>query len=130
MSIASNASLAIADHVFVSQTIQHIATLVESDYDLVHFRQSCRSVSNAIEGDRSSFWRRRFLSKFEKPRNSEAKKWNNVQYKLQYQYRRSTLRGGALFKHGKTEPERKCMRVLRDLITGKDNTCLPVGIGR
>lgn len=117
MTIASNASLNITN--LDSQTIQQIASLLDSDQDLVHFRQSCRSVSDSLEGDGSSFWRRRFLSKYERPYNFEdKKKWNNVHYKEQYQQRRPSLKNGALFKFGRTAAEKKCAEVLRDLIKG------------
>lgn len=97
---------------------QQIASFVDSDQDLIHFRQSCRCVSDALEGDGSSFWRRRFLAKFEKPLNFKAKKWNNLEYKKQYQRRRLNLRTGALFKLGRSNQERECLLILRDMIKG------------
>ncbi|CZT16774.1 uncharacterized protein RCC_02609 [Ramularia collo-cygni] len=99
-----------------NETIHNIAILVDSDQDLVHFSQSCKHVNSHIEEKVNSFWRARFLSKFEKPRNYQAKKWDNLEYKRQYQHRRSALKNGALFKNGKTVPEKVCLQVLRDLI--------------
>lgn len=120
--------LYITDKVFFPQTIQHVASYIDSDQDLLHFIQSCKDVHVRIEDARNSFWRPRFLSKFERPRNANAKKWiNNVEYKRTYQHRRASLKNGAMFKLGRTVPEKMCLQVLRDLINGM-SAFSPIGI--
>jgi hypothetical protein len=97
---------------------QRIALEIEYDSDLCNFRLICRSTHDAVDGDFDSFWRKRFLSIFERP----AAEWNgakgNQQYKKAYQIRRQALREGPRkgFKLGKGEMEERCLEVLRDLI--------------
>lgn len=105
-----------------------IASHIDSDQDLVHFNQSCKNVNHHVEND-DSFWRRRFLFTFEKPYNIGAKKWKNLEeFKREYKQRRSCLKNGAVFRLGKTGPERLCLQTLKMLIVGMQDFCFLDGI--
>ncbi len=101
---------------FVLQTNQHIASFLEYDEDVCNFALICQSTANAVEADGCSFWRRRFLSQYEKPSWTQP---NNLKYKQAYQRRRMVLKNGAIFKQGDGPKERRCLEHLRDLIVGE-----------
>nr|POE47505.1 casein kinase ii subunit beta-2 [Quercus suber] len=95
------------------QTNQHIASFLDSDQDLTSYRITCRSAHSAIDADNNSYWRRRFLSRFEKPGWDNP---SNLILKHKYQSRRRLLRKGALFQTGDTNSEERCLIMLRELI--------------
>ena len=97
------------------ETNQHIASHIENDSDICNFRLICRSTLDAVDADNCSFWRRKFLSCFEKP----VKTMSNFEFKRTYQKRRGVLKCGALFYLGDTKREKECLEVVRDLICGE-----------
>jgi hypothetical protein len=109
--------------ILLLQTRQLIAMYLPSDADVVAYCEACRSTNAAVDGDRLSFWRRRFLAAFERPATPYV---NNLVFKQQYQKRRKALLYGAKFeaalKGTQTQEIRKAvgsLEVLRDLIKGK-----------
>lgn len=106
-----------------SQTNQHIASYLDSDAFLCNFRRISHSTHNAVDGDRLSFWRRRFLARFEKPTWTEP---SNLKYKHAYQKRRKALMYGAKFDAAVRRTESKeikkanaALEVVRDILVGK-----------
>ncbi|KAI7209615.1 hypothetical protein KC333_g8640 [Hortaea werneckii] len=105
------------------ETCQHIAGYL-NDRDLCTYRLVCQSAHNAIDADGCSFWRRRFLTTFEKPTWTTS---NNVKYRQTYHKRRRALMYGANFWVAITKSTGKdyakeirrgtrCLEVLRDMI--------------
>ncbi|KAK5007161.1 hypothetical protein LTR28_005618 [Elasticomyces elasticus] len=96
-----------------------IALLLDSDRDLCTFRRICHETKNVVDGDKLSFWRRRFLTRYDKPRLSNKESKNaltaNTRYKVAYQRRQKWLRNGAYFVLGTKGDERRCLEVLREL---------------
>lgn len=94
---------------------------LENDTDLGTYRLICISTKNAIDGDNYSFWRKRFLTKFDAPSASGSSKRciANESIIEMYQLRRKLLRRGATFEHGgSTQAENNCLLVVRDLVVG------------
>ena len=110
----------VADH-HNSQTNQNIATFLESDIDLCHYRQVCCSTRDAVNGDGNSFWRRRFTSVFETPSwSSSGKRLEiNERFRLEYSKRKGHLKNGAIFQRGTSKVEKACLEMLRDMIIGR-----------
>ena len=105
------------------ETVQHIASYVLEDDLLCNFRLACQAMHNAVDADNCSFWRRRFLSRFEKPADADSEGWKgakgNVRFREAYQKRRWVMKNGASsFVTGDTAREEKCLEVLRDLVVG------------
>lgn len=101
----------------------HIACFIESDQDLCTFYLLCRSTHDALDGHNMSFWRARFLSRFDKPDWTECE---NAKYKEAYKKRRQALMYGARFDRALARHEpydvkkaTKVLEVLRDVIIGK-----------
>lgn len=103
------------------QTVQNIASHLEYDSDLTTFRLICRSTNNAVDGDSSSFWRRRFLSYYEPTRAKPTGRRliDNNKYKVAYQKRRMHIKRGTNFTFGNTKEEIACLETLRDLALGE-----------
>jgi hypothetical protein len=97
---------------------QRIALEIEYDSDLCNFRLVCRSTHDAVDGDFDSFWRKRFLSIYERPAADWKGAEGNRQYKAAYQWRRCILKNTRkeAFKLGNGAMEKRCLEVLRDLI--------------
>lgn len=100
------------------ELLQRIATFIEYDSDICSFRLICRSTRDAVDADKNSFWRKRFLSLFERPATSLVGEEGNLVFKKTYQRRRSVLKHGADFVIGESARERACLEVLRDMIVG------------
>ncbi|KAI7279515.1 hypothetical protein KC345_g5323 [Hortaea werneckii] len=105
------------------ETCQHIGSYL-NDRDLCIYRLVCQSTHNAIDADGCSFWRRRFMTTFEKPTWTTS---NNVKYRQAYHKRRRALMYGADFWVAITKSTGKdyakeirrgtrCLEVLRDMI--------------
>ncbi|KAK5123180.1 hypothetical protein LTR85_003378 [Meristemomyces frigidus] len=105
------------------ETNQHIASYLDNELDLGRFRLICHSTHDAVDADRCSFWRRRFLTTFERPTWTGG---NNERYKTTYQKRKRALMFGAKFevainKSGKDVGKQitksiQALEALRDLI--------------
>ncbi|KAK4543661.1 hypothetical protein LTR36_005306 [Oleoguttula mirabilis] len=105
------------------ETNQHIASYLDNELDLCRYRRICHSTHDAVDADRCSFWRRRFLTTFEKPNWPGG---SNERYKITYQKRKRALMFGAKFKvaisnTGKDVGKQitkgiQALEVLRDLI--------------
>ncbi|KAK5137404.1 hypothetical protein LTR08_008982 [Meristemomyces frigidus] len=106
------------------ETCQQIASYLDSERDLCHYRLTCQSTHDAVDADSCSFWRRRFLATFEKPTWSSG---NNLRYKAAYQKRKRALMFGAKFEVALLKTPGKdlvrqvaksvnALEVLRDLI--------------
>jgi len=101
---------------------QLVAHNLESDKDLRSFALIARCTYAAVAGDNLSFWRKRFLQKYDPPRFAKEKPSRalNDLYQRFYQHYRKMLRRGCNFEHGGTSrKEKSCLLVLMDLITGK-----------
>ena len=98
------------------QTTQHIASYLEYDSDVCNFRLICRSTLDAVEGDKFTFWRRRFLTCFETPRWPPS---GNILYRDAYQKRRRLLKNGAAFTTGESQREIDCLELLKSLAVGE-----------
>ncbi|RMY55608.1 hypothetical protein D0863_13257 [Hortaea werneckii] len=105
------------------ETCQHIGGYL-NDRDLCTYRLVCQSTHNAIDADGFSFWRRRFITTFEKPTWTTS---NNIKYRQAYHKRRRALMYGADFWVAITKSTGKdyakeirrgtrCLEVLRDMI--------------
>jgi len=82
-----------------AQTTQHIASYLDSDFDLSSFCSVSHSTNVAVNADNNSFWRRRYLAFFEKPTSWSADdRRKNAKYKAVYQRYRRRLLYGAVFK--------------------------------
>lgn len=95
-----------------------IASYLESDKDIVTFRLICRQTCWAIEGNNSSFWREKFVEKYD---HSDKMKTSNAELEAKYQERSKRLRRGVsqgFQKNGHGSSEKKLLNVLRSLILG------------
>ncbi|EGP92044.1 unnamed protein product [Zymoseptoria tritici ST99CH_1A5] len=98
------------------EMIHEVASHLESDTELVRFRQVNSAIRDAIDCDGCSFWRRLFSTKFEPSRYAGAPEHNGASYMGDYQARRTWLKNGAKFQDGRSMEERRCLEILLDLI--------------
>ena len=106
-----------------------MASHLDSDRDLCNFRLTCHSANEAVDHDNYSFWRRRFMSTFEKPSWSSKP---NVEYKRQYKRRKNALLYGARFdvaiKFARAKEIPKAIRaleVLKEMLLGMKPSLTP-----
>lgn len=104
------------------QINQKIAENICSDHDVASFRLICQSTNDALNGDRKSFWRRRFLDQFDKPaipRNQSMIQINDHIYE-KYKTRCAILKRRTDFATvGNSHQERQCLQTLFELVVGK-----------
>ncbi|GAB7343139.1 hypothetical protein MBLNU457_1215t1 [Dothideomycetes sp. NU457] len=98
---------------------QKIAENIVSDYDVASFRLICHNTNDALNGDRKSFWRRRFLDQFDKPAIPPNKSIAQINEHIheKYKSRCRILARRTDFRHlGNSRHERKCLEVLTELL--------------
>lgn len=98
----------------LAQLNQHIASYLEEDRDICNFRLVCQNTRNAIDGDKFSFWRKRFRDAFDPLLHAT----NNTTVKETYQHRCKVVKHGVNFRSGRSSPEVEYLKVLRDLVVG------------
>jgi len=106
-----------------------IALELTSDTDLEAFRSICVATKDAVDSDGGTFWRRRFLTVFDHPRDLPSAERNartgkvisvNAWFMIKYKTMRQVLRTGCDFRTaGNAKREKLCLVFLRDLAVGK-----------
>ena len=112
-----------------------IALELTSDADLATFRLICGNTRDAVDSDGASFWRKRYLAVFDRPRAlpfthpSSRNKNVNAWFRIKYQDMRRVLRKGTSFKTGGgSKVEEICLVLLRDLAVGTLSSFPPTRI--
>ncbi|KAH9835087.1 hypothetical protein Tdes44962_MAKER08589 [Teratosphaeria destructans] len=98
---------------------QEIALHIERDDDLCAFQLTCRDIYCAIDVNVASFWRRRFVSRFESPSWDDGQMDRvkaNTKYKDVYQKRREAVLYGATFSQRKLAIAKDKALVIRKAI--------------
>jgi len=108
------------------QLHQKIASHFDKDYDIIKYRNLCRTSFQAIDADGYSFWRRRFLEVFETPgwKLTGHRLNDNEKFRDEYTKRKLVLLKRPKFKKGNDEVEKVCLELLRQLVVGE---CLSGG---
>ena len=99
----------------IGQVNEHIATFIDDDKDLCSFTLICPDTHNAVHSHRQSVWRAQFAKRYDLGSGKSGK-----QVTVSYMIRRMVLKRGAKngLKNGTTEVEKRCLKILRDLIIG------------
>lgn len=106
------------------QTNQEILSFL-SDKDLTSAYLSSSKLSEAINADYGSFWRRRHTDQFETPafELTGNRHVDNVLFRNQYQKRKFVLKYKSSrklrFSKGETGSEKQALKTLRDMILGE-----------
>lgn len=103
------------------QLNEQIATFLDTDREVCNFRRICHATNAAVETYRCGVWRDRYARRYDMPEKVGGRTISII-----YKIRSKLLRKSAKFVMGQHPREIRCMEILRDLIVGEREPCLPL----
>ena len=105
----------VTDHVFYVQINEHIASCLDSDEDIQHFRLICQATNIAVTHHRCGLWRELYARRYDVRPGMKG-----VDVRMTYMIRTRFLRRiNPFFYIGREYRELVCLEKLRDLVVGE-----------